>query len=144
MSRISLNIIVGLILGICSLLLIFISKNYPGTSKNFPITMLIFIGILSIAQIIISIYRYKNLNQKNFEINKISLIIFCLSFLTIYLMQFLNFFGAFLIFFLSLIYFYKLKNIKNYLLGTIILFLAIFIIFEFGLNVSLINREFLG
>lgn len=144
MSRISLNIIISLLLGTVSLSLIFISKDYPGTSGNFPITMLIFIVLLSIAQIAISIYRFKTLNQKHFEINHISLIIFCLSFLTVYLMQFLNFFGAFLIFFLSVIYFYKIRNLKYYLFGTLILFLAIFVIFQFGLNVSLLNREFLG
>jgi len=144
MSRISLNIIISLLLGTVSLSLIFISKDYPGTSGNFPITMLIFIVLLSIAQIAISIYRFKTLNQKQFEINHISLIIFCLSFLTVYLMQFLNFFGAFLIFFLSVIYFYKIRNLKYYLFGTLILFLAIFVIFQFGLNVSLLNREFLG
>ena len=144
MSRISLNIIISLLLGTVSLSLIFISKDYPGTSGNFPITMLIFIVLLSIAQIAISIYRFKTLNQKQFAINHISLIIFCLSFLTVYLMQFLNFFGAFLIFFLSVIYFYKIRNLKYYLFGTLILFLAIFVIFQFGLNVSLLNREFLG
>ena len=144
MSRISLNIIISLLLGAVSLSLIFISKDYPGTSGNFPITMLIFMVLLSIAQIAISIYRFKTLNQKRFEINHISLIIFCLSFLAVYLMQFLNFFGAFLIFFLSVIYFYKIRNLKYYLFGTLILFLAIFVIFQFGLNVSLLNREFLG
>ena len=144
MKRVYLNIFVGLLLGFISLSLLYISSNFPGTSKNFPMTMLLLIFLLSLFQIIISIYRFKTIKQNNFEIKKISLIIFCLTFVSIYLMQFLNFFGLFLLFFLSGIYFYRIKNLKFYLFGTLILFLSIYLVFEFGLNVSLINREFLG
>lgn len=144
MNRIKSNIFVSCFLLFLSTILFFYAKDYPGTSKNFPITILFLIFILSIGQILISAYRYKNIKQENFDIRIVPIQIFCLSFLFIYLMKYLNFFGSFGLFFLIFIYLFKIKNIKIFVIGSLILFISIYLIFEFGLKVSLINREFLG
>ena len=99
MNRIKSNIIVSCIFLSISLILFFYAKDYPGTSKNFPITIIFLIIILSVGQILISIYRFKNIQQQNFEIKIIPIIIFFLSFLFIFLMKYLNFFGSFGLFF---------------------------------------------
>ena len=144
MNRIKSNIFVSFLLILLSTILFFFAKDYPGTSKNFPITILLLIFILSIGQIVISIYRFKNIHQSKFDIRLFPLIIFILSFLFIYLMKFLNFFGSFGLFFLIFIYLFNIKNKKFYIIGSLILFISIYLIFEFGLKVSLINRDFLG
>ena len=144
MNRIKSNIIVSCIFLSISLILFFYAKDYPVTSKNFPITIIFLIIILSVGQILISIYRFRNIQQQNFEIKIIPIIIFFLSFLFIFLMKYLNFFGSFGLFFLLWIYLFKVKDKKLFLIGSLILFISIYFIFEFGLKVSLINREFLG
>lgn len=144
MNRIKLNIFVSCLLLFLSMVMFFFGKDYPGTSKNFPIIILFLISLLSIGQIIISFYRYKNIEQDKFDIRFFPIVIFSLCFLFIYLMKYLNFFGSFGLFFLIFIYLFKIKNKKFFIIGSLILFISIYFIFEFGLKVSLINREFLG
>ena len=142
MSRIKSNITISLLLAFISLALYFFAKDFPGSSKNFPIVILLIIFVLSLGQIIVSIYRFKNLNQKNFNIPTTPLIVFGLSFLSVILMEYIGFLGAFAIFFISLLYLFRVENKKSYIFGAIILFLFIFIVFEFGLKVSLLKMGF--
>ena len=65
MSRIKSNIVISLLLAFISLALYFFAKDFPDTSKNFPIIILLIILLLSLGQIGVSVYRFKNLNQKN-------------------------------------------------------------------------------
>ena len=110
MSRIKSNITISLLLAFISLALYFFAKDFPGSSKNFPIVILLIIFVLSLGQIIVSIYRFKNLNQKNFNIPTTPLIVFGLSFLSVILMEYIGFFWAFAIFFTFLLYLLKIKD----------------------------------
>jgi len=142
MSRIKSNIVISLLLAFISLALYFFAKDFPDTSKNFPIIILLIILLLSLGQIGVSVYRFKNLNQKNFNIPITPLLVFGLSFFCVILMEYIGFFSSFAILFISLLFLFKIKNKKSYLLGAIILFFFIFIVFEFGLKVSLLKIGF--
>jgi len=142
MSRIKSNIVISLLLAFISLVLYFFAKDFPDTSKNFPIIILLIILLLSLGQIGVSVYRFKNLNQKNFNIPITPLLVFGLSFFCVILMEYIGFFSSFAILFISLLFLFKIKNKKSYLLGAIILFFFIFIVFEFGLKVSLLKIGF--
>jgi phosphatidylserine synthase len=142
MSRVKSNIIISLLLATATIIFYLFAKDFPGSAKNFPITVLLIIFILSIGQIIVSLYRFKNLSQKDFDIPKKPLIVFILSFICVALMEYIGFFASFILLLVSLFYLLKVENKKLYIVGTIILFTFIFVVFEFGLKVSLLKIGF--
>jgi hypothetical protein len=57
-------------------------------------------------------------------------------------MEYIGFFASFILLLVSLFYLLKVENKRLYIVGTIILFTFIFVVFEFGLKVSLLKIGF--